>query len=78
MQQLGWDSILSFKAHLLQANPVGFYTKLFMIVFQMCCEGQLQGILEYLDKGGEAEENLLLPEMFFKFFLCIQTSLYLK
>lgn len=27
MQQLGWESVLSFKDCLLQANPVGFYTE---------------------------------------------------
>lgn len=33
----------------------------------MCCKGQLQGILEYLGKGKEAEENLLLSKMFLNF-----------
>lgn len=33
----------------------------------MCCEGQLQSILEYLGESGEAEENLLLSEMFLNF-----------
>lgn len=69
-----WDeSVFSFKDHLLQTNPVDFYTencqrKMTSLYFKYVVkDSSKEGILEYLGKGGEAEENLILRKMFLNF-----------
>lgn len=82
MQQLGWDSILSFKGHLLQANPLGFCTKLFKERWHHCVSNVLwRTAPKYPGVFGRkwrSWRKLAVVWNIFEFFLCIQTSLYLK